>query len=191
MHKEKVYSWSSLFFTGLIVLIVRPGYRIGSRTIKRGLSRKLLNYMVWRELKPLHTWNNLSWFGESSNLCILTLHHVAKGDGVDGVEGTTRSGSSSISPPILAAFELVSCILCFSTAPSRQSRGIQDCVERTHVAQLCASSCPLLTSSPQGLLFLEKWRDKYIGSVWRPEGPWKSRQANLLQSVKSKWKEII
>jgi hypothetical protein len=122
---------------------------------------------------------------------LLPVHHVAEGDGVNGVKGDPKSGFGSISPPILAAFRLVSCILCFSTAPSRRSHGIQDCVERTHVARLCASSRPLLTSSPHGLLFLEKWRDKYIGSVCRPEGPWKSRQANLLQSVKSKWKENI
>jgi hypothetical protein len=44
-------------FTGLMVLVVRPGYRIGSRTIKRG---------SWVS-------NLIVSFGESSNLCILGI----------------------------------------------------------------------------------------------------------------------
>jgi hypothetical protein len=50
---------------------------------------------------------------------LLPLHHVAKGDGVDGVEGTIESGSGSVSPPILVVFRSVSCVLCFSAAPSQ------------------------------------------------------------------------
>jgi hypothetical protein len=50
---------------------------------------------------------------------LVPLHHIAKGDGVDEVEGPTRSGSGSGSPPILAVFRLVLCSLCFFAAPSR------------------------------------------------------------------------
>jgi hypothetical protein len=41
---------------------------------------------------------------------LLPLHHVPEGDGVDGVEGATGSGSGSISPPILAIFRSVLCV---------------------------------------------------------------------------------
>jgi hypothetical protein len=45
------------FLTGLMVLVVRPGYRIGRRTIKRG--SRVSNLIIS--------------FGESSNLCILGI----------------------------------------------------------------------------------------------------------------------
>jgi hypothetical protein len=45
------------FLTGLMVLVVRPGYRIGSRTIKRGSRVSNLTLS----------------FRESSNLCILGI----------------------------------------------------------------------------------------------------------------------
>jgi hypothetical protein len=45
------------FLTGLMVLVVRPGYRIGSRTIKRG--SRLSNFVVS--------------FEKSSNLCVLGI----------------------------------------------------------------------------------------------------------------------
>ena len=46
-----------LSFTGLMVLVVRPGYRIDRRTIKRG--SRLSTFIVS--------------FGESSNLCIIGI----------------------------------------------------------------------------------------------------------------------
>jgi hypothetical protein len=54
---------------------------------------------------------------------LLPLHHGAKGDGVDGVEGATGSGSSSVSPPILAVCRSVLCISCFSAAPLHDRMG--------------------------------------------------------------------
>jgi hypothetical protein len=56
---------------------------------------------------------------------LLPLYHVSEGDGVDGVIGATRSGSYSVSPPILAVCRSVLCISCFFTAPSqKRQRGI-------------------------------------------------------------------
>jgi hypothetical protein len=50
---------------------------------------------------------------------LLPLHHVAEGDGVDGVEGATRCGSGSVSPPILVVSRSILCIMCFSAAQKR------------------------------------------------------------------------
>jgi hypothetical protein len=47
-------------FTGLIVF-GRPGFRIGSRTIKRGTRVSNLIVSFQRELKPLHIWHHPSW----------------------------------------------------------------------------------------------------------------------------------
>jgi hypothetical protein len=47
---------------------------------------------------------------------LLHLHHVAEGDGVDGVKGATGSGCSSVSPPILVVYRSVWCISCFFAA---------------------------------------------------------------------------
>jgi hypothetical protein len=44
MRKTNVWSWYGLFFTDLVVLVVRPGYRIDSRTIKR--SSQVSNFIV-------------------------------------------------------------------------------------------------------------------------------------------------
>jgi hypothetical protein len=55
---------------------------------------------------------------------LLPLHHVAEGDGVDGVEGATGSGSDNISPPILAVYRYIWCILCFFAALSRNRPNI-------------------------------------------------------------------
>jgi hypothetical protein len=56
---------------------------------------------------------------------LIPLHYVVQGDGVDGVEGASRSGSGTVFPLILAVCKSVLCILCFS-APSwnRQAWGI-------------------------------------------------------------------
>jgi hypothetical protein len=62
---------------------------------------------VWYKLLP----QSHSIGGE-----LLPLHHVATGDGVDGVEGATGSGSSSVSPPILIVQGFVLCI-CVSLPP--------------------------------------------------------------------------
>jgi hypothetical protein len=56
MLKIKVWYWESFFPAGLMVLVVRPGYRIGSYTIKRG--SRVSNLIIL--------------FGDSSNLCILS-----------------------------------------------------------------------------------------------------------------------
>jgi hypothetical protein len=134
---------------------------------------------------------------------LLPFHHVVEGDGVDGIEGATESGSSSVSPPILEVCRSAFCILCFSTTPSQnrpnrvyivsfRSRwvcGVQDCIEMMveakdgphHMARVVAcmvalfwsSWHPLLTPYSHGLLFSKKWCGKKFGSVWRLKGPWK------------------
>jgi hypothetical protein len=57
MLKAKVWYWYGFFLTGLMVLVMRLGYWIGSRNIKRGsrVSNLILS------------------FGESSNLCRLGI----------------------------------------------------------------------------------------------------------------------
>jgi hypothetical protein len=46
----------------------RPGFRIDSRTTKRG--SRVSNLVVsFRELKPLHTWHHLFWFLFGFSLC--------------------------------------------------------------------------------------------------------------------------
>jgi hypothetical protein len=57
LRKAKVCSSYGFFLTGLMVFVVRPGYMIGSRTIKRG--SQVSNLIVS--------------FGESSNLFILGI----------------------------------------------------------------------------------------------------------------------
>jgi hypothetical protein len=42
-----------------------------------------------------------------------SLHHGYEGDGVNGVEGATVGGSSSVSPSIFAVYKSVSCISSF------------------------------------------------------------------------------
>jgi hypothetical protein len=51
---------------------------------------------------------------------LLSLHHVAEGD---GVEGATGSGSGKASPPILVVFRSVWCVRVFSPPPCEFARG--------------------------------------------------------------------
>jgi hypothetical protein len=67
-----------------------------------------------RELDTSYFHNVIVQGGE-----LLPLHHVPEGDGVDGVEGATGSGSGCVSSPILAVYRSVLCISCFTAAPSQ------------------------------------------------------------------------
>ena len=44
-----------------MMLVERPGYRIDSRTIKRGSRPSILIVSFMEELKPLHPCNHLYW----------------------------------------------------------------------------------------------------------------------------------
>jgi hypothetical protein len=55
---------------------------------------------------------------------LLPLHHVAEGDGVDGIKGAIGSSSDSVSPPILVVCRSVLCILFFSVTPRKIVWGV-------------------------------------------------------------------
>jgi hypothetical protein len=109
---------------------------------------------------------------------LLHHYHVPEGADVNGVEGETGSGSSSISPPILIVFRSV---LCFSATPSQnrqrgvyivgfrlnQVHGVQDCIETKQEARDGPSFTPhhvpywhLLI---QFLYFPKEWSEKSLG----------------------------
>jgi hypothetical protein len=54
---------------------------------------------------------------------LLSLYQGVEGDGVDGDEGATESGSDIASHPILAACISELYISCFSVTPSRDRIG--------------------------------------------------------------------
>jgi hypothetical protein len=73
------------------------GFRIGSRTIKRGSRVSNLIVSIWRELKPLHTWNHLFWilFGfypcDVLELVVISMTSSSSSNCVFGVESFTGS----------------------------------------------------------------------------------------------------
>ena len=62
MHKAKLWSWKVFYFTGLMVLVGRPGYRIVNRTIRR---RSRVSNLIASSLRAqifAYLAYHLSWF---------------------------------------------------------------------------------------------------------------------------------
>jgi hypothetical protein len=167
---------------------------------------------VWYKLLP----QSHSIGGE-----LLPLHHVATGDGVDGVEGATGSGSSSVSPPILIVQGFVLCI-CVSLPPhyeitrggvysrfrSRRVGGAKVCSSGTHEVPYRPHHAARKLAHMMGALlalvmfhidFFFSWSSisrkndvvKRMGPFDILKVPTSQKQGNLCRGVKTKWMGAI